>query len=70
MCLHFPMVAINKEGVSLDMVSGPFKCHFGALTWPCGTLIKILLHFTRKKKERAHRAYWMHWCASWSWVWI
>jgi len=42
MCLHFPMVAsaINKEGVSLDMVSGPFKCHFGALMWPRGTLKK------------------------------
>jgi len=23
-----------------DVASSPFKCHFGALTWPCGTLMK------------------------------
>ena len=51
-CLYFPMAAtrINKEGVSLDVASSPFKCHFGALMWPCGTLKKS--SWTQKKNKK------------------
>ena len=30
----------TKEGVCFDVASGPFKCHFGTLMWPCSTLKK------------------------------
>jgi len=58
--LHFPMAAtrINKESVHFDVTSGPFKCHFGALMWPCGTL-KNSFRTSKKKKKRVNKAYWI-----------
>jgi len=51
-CLHFPTAANGtRRACHFDVASSPFKCHFSALMWLCGTLKNPLDLKEEKRKE-------------------